>query len=134
MSEERRYVVRSCCVKDVLHIVERVTMAGIVGEHSQRLYGVAANCLEAKMKSAASDLQNEADDSDEKEESGGIDYETIIRSLRDASFGLHSERSLLGLWRFSTRQRKQRVFSGMLLGILMANLERVIQPLLQIML
>jgi len=47
---------------------------------------------------------------DEDEDGGGIDYRTIIQSLRDSSFGLHSDRSLLGLWRFSTRQRKQRAF------------------------
>ena len=70
----------SCRAKDVLHIVERVAMAGIVGEHSQKLYGVAANCLEAKMESNTSDSQSENDitDDNDKEECGGIDYETII--------------------------------------------------------
>lgn len=48
------------------------------------------------------------DDTDEDE--GGIDYRNIIQSLRGSSFGLHSDRSLLGLWRFSTRQKKQRAF------------------------
>ena len=102
----------SCRAKDVLHIAERVAMAGIVGEHLQKLYGVAANCLEAKTESNTSDSRSENDITDDNggEECGDIDYETIIQSLRDASFGLHSERSLLGLWRFSTRQRKQRAF------------------------
>ncbi len=54
-----------------------------------------------------SDSQSENDitDDNDKEECGGINYETIIQSLRDASLGLHSEQSLLGLWQFSTRQR-----------------------------
>ena len=43
-------------------------------------------------------------------EGGGIDYGKHCTSLRDGSFGLHSDRPLLGLWRFSTRQRKQRAF------------------------
>lgn len=99
----------SCRAKDVLHIVERVAMAGIVSESSKRLYSVAADCLEAKMKSACSQEKSE-DEILTDEEGGSIDYGNIIQSLRDSSFGLHSDRSLLGLWRFSTRQRKQRAF------------------------
>ncbi|KAL3764218.1 hypothetical protein ACHAWU_004030 [Discostella pseudostelligera] len=121
----------SCRAKDVLHIVERIAMAGIGGTSSQRLYRLAAQCLEVKMDAYATikdrdinDIANKTADTaadanansitdddamaDEKEDS--IDYESIIQSLRDYSFGLHSDRSLLGLWRFSTRQRKQRAF------------------------
>ena len=90
-----------CRAKDVLHIIERIAMAGIDTDSSRALYRVAANCLEAKMTSA--------DEDDDGVESN-IDYEYIISSLSDNSFGLHSDRSLLGLWRFSTRQRKQRSF------------------------
>ena len=70
----------SCRMKDVMHIVECVAMAGIVGKHSQKLYGVAANCLEAKMESNTSDSQSENDITDDydKEEFGDIGYETII--------------------------------------------------------
>ncbi|KAL7496735.1 hypothetical protein ACHAWT_004895 [Skeletonema menzelii] len=95
---------KSCRAKDVLHIVERFAMAGITGPSVNNLYNIAADCLEVKMMNNATDSINDSDD-------GSIDYNIIIKSLRDDdSFGLHSDRSLLGLWRFSTRQRKQRVF------------------------
>ena len=113
----------SCRAKDVLHIVERVAMAGIRGASSHKLYRVAAECLDVKLEKYAAfgdsdvrvQLSTKADTdvdtiltADEKD--GSIDYDSIIQSLRDSSFGLHSDRSLLGLWRFSTRQRKQRAF------------------------
>ena len=113
----------SCRAKDVLHIVERVAMAGIRGAATHRLYRVAAECLDVKLEKYAtfsdSDVRDQVStntdtdadvilNADEKD--GSIDYDGIIRSLRDSSFGLHSDRSLLGLWRFSTRQRKQRAF------------------------
>ena len=94
----------SCRAKDILHVVERIAMTGHSGCTVQRLYDVAAGILEAKM-------YNNSDCNVSKEENdSSIDYDALIRSLRDASFGLHSERPLLGLWRFSTRQRKQKVF------------------------
>jgi len=97
----------SCRSKDILHIVERFAMAGFVGASVQQLYTVAADCLEMKMMNNTTDSIPESIlDGDD----GSIDYNIIINSLRDSSFGLHSERSLLGLWKFSTRQRKQRVF------------------------
>lgn len=103
----------SCRAKDILHIVERVAMCGIVGSASQRLYRVAADCLETKL-SGTSDTTNDESRDDtidyEEESDGSIDYQDVINSLRDSSFGLHSDRPLLGLWRFSTRQRKQRSF------------------------
>ncbi|KAL9183528.1 hypothetical protein ACHAXT_004384 [Thalassiosira profunda] len=94
----------SCRAKDVLHIAERVAMAGVVGDSAKRLYEVTADCLEVKMQEvdACSDSNGE--------EGGDIDYRNIIEALRDGSFCLHSDRPLLGLWRFSTRQRKQRSF------------------------
>ena len=70
----------SCRAKDVLHIVERVAMAGIVSESSKRLYSVAADCLEAKMKSACSQEKSE-DEILTDEEGGSIDYGNIIQSL-----------------------------------------------------
>lgn len=93
----------SCRSKDILHIVERFAMAGCVGSSVHQLHSVAADCLQIKMMNNTTDSIQDGDD-------GSIDYNKIIKSLRDSSFGLHSERSLLGLWRFSTRQRKQRVF------------------------
>lgn len=93
--ELRRFGSKSSCrAKDVLHIVERFAMSGAVGTSVEQLYGVAADCLEVKL--------NKNPDED-------VDV-NIIGSLRDATFKLHADRSLLGLWRFSTRQRKQRAF------------------------
>ena len=97
----------SCRAKDVLHIVERVAMAGVVGESADRLYAVAADCLEAKMGGPDQDMS--ANDTVVIDE-GTSDYANLLRSLRDSSFDLHSDRPLLCLWRFSTRQRKQRAF------------------------
>jgi len=87
----------SCRCKDILHIVERVAQSGVISEVSEQLYHVAADCIEKK---TGDDLFDEEDSQ----------YTNAIRSLRDGSFGLHSERALLGLWRFSTRQRKQKAF------------------------
>ena len=100
----------SCRAKDVLHIVERVAMAGVVGESASRLYKVAADCLESKMESAHDAVDQTVTSDTGEEGDGGIDYARVIKSLRNSSFGLHSDRSLLGIWRFSTRQRKQRAF------------------------
>ncbi|KAL3821698.1 hypothetical protein ACHAXA_003256 [Cyclostephanos tholiformis] len=123
-SELRRFGMNpGCRPKDVLHIVERIAMAGIGGGKSRssrdgagELYRVAADCLEAKMmgKGGLGDSTRRSrnmhyDPADEAED-GGINYGYIISSLRNNTFGLHSDRSLLGLWRFSTRQRKQRAF------------------------
>jgi SAM-dependent methyltransferase len=97
------------------------------------LYRVAADCLDVKMTGGGGgstgpssrrrgpgddgdvdhpDVDDDADDDDDGgvEGGGGIDYGSIVSSLRDGTFGLHSDRPLLGLWRFSTRQRKQRAF------------------------
>lgn len=97
----------SCRAKDILHIVERIAMAGIVGSSSKQLYEVAADFLETKNN--AHDTQR-WDDVEDGEHENSIDYSNIVQSLRDSSFGLHSHRPLLGLWRFSTRQRKQKAF------------------------
>jgi len=94
----------SCRPKDILHIVERAGMAAsIIG--TQQLYTTAADCLEYKMKERTNHDINSNDIV-----WGNLDYRNIIQELRDGSFGLHSDRSLLGLWRFSSRQRKQKQF------------------------
>lgn len=99
----------SCRAKDILHIVERIAMSGSTGPAAHRLYNVAADFLENKISSNEPKVESRGE-SDEEESDCNIDYQSIIKSLRDSSFGLHSNRSLLGLWRFSTRQRKQKVF------------------------
>lgn len=94
----------SCRPKDILHIVERAGMAAsIIG--TQQLYTTAADCLEYKMKERTNYDINSNDI-----DWGSLDFRNIIQELRNGSFGLHSDRSLLGLWRFSSRQRKQKQF------------------------
>ena len=55
---------------------------GIITNSLCALYHVAADCLEVKMTSMCND-------GDEVESS--VNYERIISSLRDDSFGLHSD-------------------------------------------
>ena len=120
--------------KDVLHVVWR----GGGGSRSRlgELYHVAVDCLDVKMTGGGggstgppsrqrgpgdnddvdhSDVDDDADDDDDDDDGGvedvvGIDYGSIVSSLRDGTFGMHSDRPLLGLWRFSMRQTKQRAF------------------------
>ena len=84
----------SCRAKDVMHIVERHCAAGINGDLLDQLSDVAADCLEAK----------EFKGRNTSTEMGVVDM------LRSHSFDVHSDRSLLWIWRFSIRQRKQRSF------------------------
>jgi len=58
----------------------------------------------------ADDDDDDDDDNGGVEGGSGIDYGSIVSLLRDGTFGMHSDRPLLGLWRFLTRQRKQRAF------------------------
>jgi len=95
----------SCRPKDILHIVERAAMAATTSYSTNQLYITAADCLEYKMKERTNHDINSNDI-----DWGNLDYRNIIQELRDGSFGLHSDRSLLGLWRFSSRQRKQKQF------------------------
>ncbi|KAL7521863.1 hypothetical protein ACHAWX_006555 [Stephanocyclus meneghinianus] len=97
----------SCRAKDIMHIVERVAMSGSIGPVVQRLYDVAADCLEGKVNAGINVRETgKRDDSEDNH----MDDNHIITSLRTSSFGLHSSRPLLNLWRFSTRQRKQKIF------------------------
>ena len=98
---------KSCRPKDILHIVERAAMAATtIGHSTHQLYITAADCLEYKMKERTNHDINSNDI-----DWGNLDYRNIIQELREpGSFGLHSDRSLLGLWRFSSRQRKQKQF------------------------
>ena len=70
--------------KYILHMVEKFAACDIRGKFALELYRIAGECLEQK---DFSDLQ-------------------LIQSLKDGTFGLNSDRPLLWLWRFSTRQRK----------------------------
>jgi tRNA G46 methylase TrmB len=84
----------SCRPSDILHMVERIAAAGVNNDLFKDLQLKAAECLESK----------DPKDIKVTVEGGVLDL------LRQGKFELHSERSLLWIWRFSTRQRKQRSF------------------------
>ena len=92
----------SCAPKHILQILERYAAAGLdpSSPSVKNLHSVAADCLEQKIN-----MEN-ADNYDNHNKS----LISIIRSLREGTFDLHSDRSSLLLWKFSTKQRKQRAF------------------------
>ena len=73
----------SCRSKDIYQILERFAAAGV--EHSPDLEYVAKNCISHK---------------------GDESFQEDIESL----VNFHSNRSLLLIWKFSTKQKKQRSF------------------------
>jgi SAM-dependent methyltransferase len=77
----------SCRAKDIYQILERFAAAGI--QKAPELEEVARNCL--RLKASMEGTSNSA---------SGLD------SLLD----FHSDRSLLLIWKFSTKQKKQRAF------------------------
>ena len=91
IQELQRFGKRSSCRStDILHMVERIAAAGVQTEFTITLQKVAADCLAVKKDASI--------------------HEDMIRILQCGQFELHSERSLLWIWRFSTRQRKQQAF------------------------
>ena len=70
--------------KYILQMVEKFAACGIASTSMLELYANAAECLQKK----------------------GFQDAELIASLRSGSFGLHSDRPLLWLWRFSARQKK----------------------------
>ncbi len=94
IDELRRFGKRSSCrATDIMHMVERIAASGVQSEMSKCLQKEAAECLLTK------DLA-----------SSGFQEKEIVEDLQQGRFHLHSERSLLWIWRFSTRQRKQQAF------------------------
>jgi len=74
-------------VKDVLQMVEKLAASGVQGLEAEKLFDVAASCLEKKRW---------------RDSSG------IINLLREHRFDFSDDRPLLWLWRFSARQDKIR--------------------------
>ena len=80
----------SCRAKDVYQILERLAAAGIrVRADDDQLLDVARKCLSLKSS-------KEADASVNADNTALLDF--------------HSDRSLLLIWKFSTKQKKQRAF------------------------
>lgn len=91
--ELKRFGSRSSCrATDILHMIERIAASGVNNDIFITLQKTAAECLESKDPEEICDFMN------------------VISTLKQGKFSLHSERSLLWIWRFSTRQRKQRAF------------------------
>ncbi len=92
--ELRRFGFRqSCRAVDIVQMVERIAAAGVRSEMMLSLQKQALECLSEKDLSSV-DLRGTKSFSD----------------LEAGRFTLHSERTLLWIWRFSTRQRKQQTF------------------------
>lgn len=70
--------------KNILHMVEKNAACDIQGQHALDLYHIAGACLEKK----------------------GYKDAKLIENLKNGSFGFHSPRPLIWLWRFSSRQKK----------------------------
>ena len=79
---------------DIMHIVERIAAAGVRSDIFVGLQHEAARCLELKDTKDTHDLIQRG----------------VVETLRNGKFELHSERPLLLIWKFSTKQRKQRAF------------------------
>jgi len=79
---------------DIMHMVERIAASGVSSDTFRNLQKTAAKCLETKEVKDIEDLVRRG----------------VVETLHQGKFELHSERSLLWIWRFSTRQRKQRAF------------------------
>ena len=73
-------------------MVEKFSSSDVRGELALELYNLSVGCLEAK---------SFADDA-------------LIQSLKEGTFGFHSDRPLLWLWRFSARQTKISGIDGSL--------------------
>jgi hypothetical protein len=103
----------SCAPKHILHIVERFAAAGLAHSPSvQKLHYVAAEYLELKVNSyTITSSSSSSSDSYGTVTTSNKNYRSVIQSLRDGTFDMHSERPLLLLWKFSTKQRKQRLFA-----------------------
>lgn len=71
--------------KPILHMVEKFAASDIDDECSSELYELASICLEKK----------------------GYNDASLVAQLKDGTFGFSSQRPLVWLWRFSSRQRKE---------------------------
>ena len=88
VAEIRRYGNRkSCRPIDILHVVERLAVAGIL---NQEIYSLAAEMLQKKIETTGE----------------SVSFSRAISKLSSGSFTLFSDMPLMWLWRFSARQRK----------------------------
>jgi SAM-dependent methyltransferase len=98
IEEIKRFGMRSSCrITDIMHMVERIAASGVRSEMFSLLQQEAAKCLKSKGgNSTSSDID--------------LVQNGVLDALEQGDFELHSERPLLWIWRFSTRQRKQQAF------------------------
>jgi len=93
LEELSRFGERSSCrAMDIMHMIERIAAAGVSNDTFINLQKMAATCLETK-----EDIED-------------LVSRGVIERLHQGKFEFHSDHSLLWIWRFSTRQRKQRAF------------------------
>jgi SAM-dependent methyltransferase len=102
-SELERFGNRPTCrSKHIWHIVERFAAAAILPPSHpkmKQLHVVAYDLLQKKREEVQQTPPTSPERSDD-----------ALEQLRQHTFSLHSDRPLLLLWKFSTKQRKQRAF------------------------
>jgi SAM-dependent methyltransferase len=91
----------------ILQMVEKLAAAGLQGPDMERLYQVAADLLDLK---------------------GEKGHSVAARALRSGSFGLHSDRPLLWLWRFSARQSKVKIPKVEMVAVLSDAIKTELSP------
>ena len=95
LSELKRFGRKSSCQPiDIMRLVERIAASGVRSKNFVALQHEAARCLEEKDPKNIQPLVQRG----------------VLATLYKGEFELHSERSLLCIWNFSTKQRKQRAF------------------------
>mmetsp|Transcript_10203 Transcript_10203/g.11715 ORF Transcript_10203/g.11715 Transcript_10203/m.11715 type:complete len:674 (+) Transcript_10203:169-2190(+) len=101
----------SCRSKDVYQILERFAAAGL--QRHANLEAVAQKCLQQKQEEyGLSKVDNYSNDADHSDRVTATDTDNRHRQheLDRNYLNLHSDRSLLLLWKISTKQKKQRAF------------------------
>ena len=87
----------TCRAKDIAQMMDRFAAAGIRSGQHPALETIAKHCLELKQQQQQEQQQQDTADS--------LSY-SVYSSLLE----LHSDRTLLMLWKFSARQKKQQSF------------------------
>ena len=99
----------SCRSKDVNQILERFAAAGL--KRHDKLEQVAHACLLQKQQQVADGMSKVNNDCDhDHDDDDNIDDDNDSDTNKQSYLNLHSDRSLLLIWKFSTKQKKQRAF------------------------
>ena len=87
----------TCRAKDIAQMMDRFAAAGIRSGQHPGLEAIAKQCLELKQQEQQQQQQQD-------------NAESLSHSAYSGLLELHSDRTLLMLWKFSARQKKQQSF------------------------